>query len=145
MFREMKEEVCSRSYNRAEEMLKANDYGILSVNGDLGYPYGVPVGYVYRNEKIYILSPRDGHRIEAIRKNPQVCFTVVSSCNHLLQEDMEYESVIVFGSAYEISDMPETAASHEHLMSKYEGTQSFDRENSTMVKIHVDYISAKGK
>ncbi len=32
---------------KAEELLRSKDFGVLSVCGDDGYPYGVPINYVY--------------------------------------------------------------------------------------------------
>ena len=55
---------------KAEELLRSKDFGVLSVCGDDGYPYGVPINYVYDEGKIYFHSTSaESHKIDAIRKN----------------------------------------------------------------------------
>ena len=53
MFREMRRKRQVLSRERAEEVLRRNTNGVLAVQGDDGYPYAVPLSYVYHNGKIY--------------------------------------------------------------------------------------------
>lgn len=59
-------------------ILSSGTYGVLSVIGDNGYPYGVPVNYVYRDGHIYLHAALSGHKVDAMRKNDKVSFTIVA-------------------------------------------------------------------
>lgn len=51
---------------------------MLAVNGDDGYPFAIPVNYFYDQEqdKIYFHGAKSGHKVDALKKNDKVCFTV---------------------------------------------------------------------
>lgn len=40
--------------DRTEEILTKGDYGVLSTIGENGYPYGLPINYVYMDDCIYV-------------------------------------------------------------------------------------------
>ena len=52
--------------------------GVFAVNGDNGYPYAIPINYIYDADdgKIYFHGAKAGHKIDAIRTCDKVCFTV---------------------------------------------------------------------
>lgn len=60
-----------------EEILHKGYRGFLSVNGEEGYPYTVPVNFLYRENHIYFHSALKGHKIDAIGHSPKACFTVI--------------------------------------------------------------------
>ena len=69
-----------RELRRGKQLLSKEDTvavmdrctnGILACLGDEGYPYAVPLSYVYFNNKIYFHSAKTGHKIDAITKNPR--------------------------------------------------------------------------
>ena len=77
-----------------------NTSGVLSVYGEDGYPYGVPLSYVYADGKLYFHSAKDGHKIDAVRNNNKVSFTVIAQDNIVAEEYTTYfQSVIAFGTA----------------------------------------------
>lgn len=45
-------------------ILKENVYGVLSTISEDGWPYGVPVSYVYEDGKIYFHSATMGHKVD---------------------------------------------------------------------------------
>ena len=55
---------------------KTDRRGVLSVIGDDGYPYGVPINYVYdeKENALYFHGAKEGHKIDAIKKSGKVCF-----------------------------------------------------------------------
>lgn len=102
MFRNMRrlkqevgEEVCRK-------LLNTERRGVLSVIGDEGYPYAVPVDFYYdeAENRIYFHGAKAGHKIDAIRQCNKVCFTVWND-GELRDGDWAYyvTSVIVFGRA----------------------------------------------
>ena len=48
-------------------ILQAAQRGILSVMGENGYPYGLPINYTFLDGKIFFHCAREGHKLDAIR------------------------------------------------------------------------------
>lgn len=91
-------------------LLLSQDWGVLSVVGDDGMPYGVPVNYGFLDGKIYIhhTNAADGLLSTLLAQNANVCFTVVG--RHEVDEPIlstHYDSVIVFGTAAVVTDEAE--------------------------------------
>ena len=58
-----------------EKVLCETKRGVLAVIGDGGYPYCVPVDFVYEDGRIYIHGAAQGHKSDAIAACDKVCFT----------------------------------------------------------------------
>ena len=67
MFRKMRRFKQQLSKEECENILRAQKRGVLAVLGDEGYPYAVPLNFVYDNGCIYFHSAVAGHKLEAIR------------------------------------------------------------------------------
>lgn len=108
MFREMRRSAQYLSEAECEEILKNGTDGVLSVSGDDGYPYGVPLNYLWYNGKIYFHCAKKGHKIDAIMSDDKVSFCVVDK-HRVLPEiyATEFTSVIVFGRARILTDAAE--------------------------------------
>jgi nitroimidazol reductase NimA-like FMN-containing flavoprotein (pyridoxamine 5'-phosphate oxidase superfamily) len=61
-----------------------------------GWPYVVPVGYVYEGDSVYAQSP-EGLKLQAMRENPMVCFEVEQ-----IRSMSNWRSVIVHGRFEEL-------------------------------------------
>jgi len=85
-------------------------------------PYVVPVGYVYANGKVFFHTCDKGLKVEAIRRNPCVCFEV----DEALSDISMYKSVIIFGVAEIIDHKEEMIPYLEKLIGKYRVPQSFN-------------------
>lgn len=84
------------------QILKRNTHGILSLSGDDGYPYGVPLSYDLDEESESALfhCARTGHKLDAIARSSKACFTVVDADDVMPEELTTYfRSVICFGRA----------------------------------------------
>jgi nitroimidazol reductase NimA-like FMN-containing flavoprotein (pyridoxamine 5'-phosphate oxidase superfamily) len=100
MFRDMRRKQQLLSTEATEAVMKRCSNGVLACIGDEGYPYAVPLSYVYHSGKIYFHSAREGHKIDAIRENPKVCFAVIDEDTIVSEEYTSYfRSVIAFGKA----------------------------------------------
>ena len=55
MFREMRRKKQALSTEESLAILNRGISGVLAVTGDQGYPYAVPLSYVYDNNKIFFL------------------------------------------------------------------------------------------
>ncbi len=101
-FRQMRRSNQQISREECISLLKEEWRGVLSVSGDDGYPYGAPMDFYYDEAKgiIYLHGAGEGHKIDSIKKNPKVCFTV---WDEGYKEDGDWafyiNSVIVFGKA----------------------------------------------
>jgi hypothetical protein len=100
MFREMRRHKQLLSMGITEKIMAGGKNGVLGVLGDDGYPYVVPLSYVYINKKIYFHSSGNGHKIDAIKENPKVSFSVIDRDETVSAEYTSYfRSAIVFGNA----------------------------------------------
>lgn len=77
MFREMRRSRQQLTREEAEAVLSRGTSGVLSVLGDEGYPYGVPLSYVYHDGKLYFHWARSGHKLDAVRACHKASFCVV--------------------------------------------------------------------
>lgn len=118
MFRDMRKKERELPTEAAKELLQNQTYGILSVSGDDGYPYGVPVNYGFTDDKIYIHSTSaESHKLDGIRRNPKVCFTVVARHDLLLEKlSTDFASTIVFGTARILTEPAEKNAAIHKMM-----------------------------
>ena len=150
--REMRRSRQLLSQQDCERILKENTSGVLSVYGEDGYPYGVPLSYVYADGKLYFHSAKDGHKIDAVRNNNKVSFTVIAQDNIVAEEYTTYfQSVIAFGTARILEQDDEKRAAIERLAEKYmpdlkEGRlQEIEKEFHRLCMIEVTINSLTGK
>lgn len=112
MFRELLRKKQQLTEAECVEILKTETRGVLSVNGDDGYPYGMPMNHFYDEADgcIYFHCGKMGHRVDALKKNDRVSFCVY---DHGYRNEGEWafkvKSVIVFGKI-EMIDNPATVA-----------------------------------
>lgn len=112
MFRELARKNKQITDEECLEMLTKETRGILSVNGDDGYPYGMPMNHFYNAEDgcIYFHCGRKGHRVDALSKSDKVSFCV---CEQGYREEGDWaynvRSVIVFGRMQIVDDLTEVA------------------------------------
>lgn len=117
MFREMRRKDRELNYKESAEILKNNTYGILSTVSPDGYPYGVPLSYVYRNNAIYFHCAGEGHKLENLSASCKVSFCVVGQTSPLPEKfSTGYESVIAFGHASEVIAEEKNSALLELIM-----------------------------
>ena len=89
------------------EILKSETRGVLSVCGDDGYPYGMPMNHWYNEEdgKIYFHSGKLGHRTDALRRCGKVSFCTYNKGYRKEGEwALNVSSVIVFGKIDFVED-----------------------------------------
>ena len=155
MFREMRRQDRATSLEEAKEIVRTQNHGVLSVIGDEGYPYGVPVNYGYVEDKIYIHSTSESsHKIDAITANPKVCLTVIAKHDLIEQElTTAFRSAVVFGTARIITDMEEKQRAiyrmmmglapklAEHAKEHCKGTE----HTFSMIEITPEHITGKAR
>ncbi len=102
------------------QILKSAYRGFLSVNGDGGYPYSVPINFVFEAEKLYFHCAREGHKLDAVRACDKACFTVLDEPEKE-PGDWWYhvKSVICFGRVGIVADERERMDKLRSLAGKY--------------------------
>ena len=128
MFREMVRKKQQLPREEALELLKNAPRGILSVLGDNGYPYGVPIDHWYNEEdgKLYFHSGKEGHQIDAIRGCDKASFCV---CDEGYRKEGDWalniRSVIVFGRIRIVEDHAQALELTRKLSRKYTSDESY--------------------
>lgn len=108
MFRELVRQNKKLPMEDCVRVLESETRGVLSVQGDDGYPYGMPMNHFYNAEDgcIYFHCGKVGHRLDALRRCDKVSFCVYDQgyCN---EGEWAYnvKSVIAFGRIELIEDM----------------------------------------
>lgn len=120
MFREIRRKKQQLSEETTKEVLMRNSAGVLSLLGDDGFPYGVPVNYAYRNGKLYFHGAKEGHKVDAIRNYDKASFTVIDQDKIVPKEYTSYfRSVIAFGKVRIIEDREEKETLIKVIANKY--------------------------
>ena len=107
MFRPMRRIKQQLSDAEAQEILAKAKRGVLSVVGDDGWPYGIWLNPHFRREdgRIYFHGAKEGHKIDALRRDARVSFTVIDDG---VQDDggwaYTFRSVVVFGRIEFVED-----------------------------------------
>ena len=69
MFREIRRTKQLLSEKDCAEILNKCTSGVLALHGDNGYPYAVPLSFVYKGNCIYFHCALKGHKIDAIGRD----------------------------------------------------------------------------
>ena len=108
MFRELVRQNKKLPMADCVSVLESETRGVLSVQGDDGYPYGMPMNHFYNAEDgcIYFHCGKVGHRLDALRRCDKVSFCVYDQ-GYRNEGEWAYnvKSVIAFGRMELIEDM----------------------------------------
>ena len=128
MFRPMKRIKQQLSIDECIDILKNEPRGVLSLLGDDGYPYGLPIDHWYCEEdgKLYFHGGKTGHKIDAIKQYDKASFCV---CDQGFRKEGEWalniRSVIVFGQIAIIEDPARAIEITRRLSYKYTNDTAF--------------------
>ena len=153
MFREMRRSPQALSKEEITEVLIKETRGVLSVQGDDGYPYGVPINHYYDEEtgKLYFHGADFGHRVDAIKRDPKVSYCVYGQEYQKEGDWAKYvKSVIVFGKAELIEDQEEIIKWSRALCDKFPCTKEYieteiekDAKRTLCFAINIENINGK--
>ena len=108
MFRPMRRIKQQLTEEGVLEVLKNARRGVLSVIGDGGGAVGVYINPYYENGKIYFHGGKEGHKIDALHKDPRASFTAIDDG---VKDDggwaYTFKSVVVFGRVEFVDDQTE--------------------------------------
>ncbi len=152
-FRPMRRKKQTLSTQECEAVLRQQTSGVLALLGDGGYPYAVPLSYVYENGRIFFHCARTGHKLDAIRREEKASFCVIDQDEIVPEEFTTYfRSVIAFGRMRILEEEEEIRSAIEKLAAKYSPEESaesrkaaIEREYSVlcMLELTVEHMSGK--
>jgi len=151
-FREMRRKRQQLPEEENIKILKKATAGTLALHGDGGYPYAVPISYVYHEGKLYFHSALAGHKIDAIRSCDKASFCVIE------QDDVQpkkyttfFRSVIAFGRIHIIEDEQDKLEAARLLGNRYNPNddeslkKEFESGFTRMLMIRFDIEHLTGK
>ncbi len=123
-FREMRRKRQQLSSEESIGILERATSGTLALLGDGGYPYAVPISYVYNDGKLYFHSAMSGHKVDAIRACDKASFCVIDQDDVKPAEYTTYfRSVIAFGKIHIVEDETEKLGIARILGNRYNPNQ----------------------
>ena len=131
MFRELIRKNKKLPMEECIQILKAEKRGVLSVNGDDGYPYGMPMNHWYDEEagKLYFHCGNIGHRLDALKKDNKVSFCVYDKGYRLPDQwPLHIKSVIVFGTVTIVDDLEKIVDITTNLSYKFTQDDEYIRK-----------------
>lgn len=131
-----------------EKVLMACEDGFLATCGDDGQPLATPMNYVYENGRVFFHCATSGRKLDNIRQNSKVGFTVAKG----IEIDREmmttyYTSVMIEGTARIVEDPSEKKRVIELITRRLAapGEECGDKEGKRtfIVEILVERMSGK--
>lgn len=127
MFREMRRFKQLLSKEDTDAVLLRGTSGVLALSGDDGYPYAVPVSYVYDDNKIIFHSAGAGHKFDAMKNYSKASFCVVDEDTIVPEKFTTYfRSVIAFGNIRELTDDTEKRDAIVKVAKRYTPDPAFE-------------------
>ena len=122
MFRQMRRIKQELPLEEAKSLLIKNKRGVISLNGEEGYPYSIPINYFYDEEenKIYFHGAKTGYKVDCIKNNNKASFVTYGD-EELSDNGWSYylKSVVVFGKIEIVEDRELAAKKLRELAVKY--------------------------
>jgi len=151
MFRKMRRFKQQISEEECIRILKEKPRGVLSMIGDDGYPYGIPLDHWYSKSKLYFHGAKVGHKIDAITAFDKVSYCVMDEG---FRRDGEWalniKSVVVFGRIRVVEDEAKKREICTNLVRKFtddeeylqkELTNAFPRVNC--LELTIEHMTGK--
>lgn len=151
MWREMRRKGQQLTHKECEEVLAQGRRGVLAVLGDDGYPYALPLNYVYADGRLHFHGAVEGHKLDAITSCDRCSFCVLSdgqaSDEHWW---LIFRSVIAFGLIRLVDDPDAKRAALWELASKYFPTLEGEREHierslarTAVLELEIEHLTGK--
>ncbi|MEQ3346916.1 pyridoxamine 5'-phosphate oxidase family protein [Peptoniphilus senegalensis] len=153
MFRQMKRIKQELPLEEAKKLLMKNKRGVLSFNGEDGYPYSIPINYLYDAEenKLYFHGAKTGYKLDCIKNNNKSCFVTYGD-EELSDNGWSFflKSLIIFGKIEIIEDRELAAEKLSKLASRYypslqEVDDAMERsfDNVLVYSLNIEHMTCK--
>ena len=153
MFRTMRRFKQQISKEECIRILQEEKRGILSMHGEDGYPYGIPMNHWYNPEdgKLYFHGAKTGHKIDAIAKDNRVGYCVHDAGYRKEGEwSLNVNSVVVFGRIRLVTDESKAREIAANLCRKFTDDEAYLRrelENALprvqCLELTIDHMTGK--
>jgi nitroimidazol reductase NimA-like FMN-containing flavoprotein (pyridoxamine 5'-phosphate oxidase superfamily) len=136
-----------------EAVIDKCGFFVMATVGQDNEPYCVPLSMAREGEWLYFHCAHEGHKIDNIKANNKVCISCVGNVSVRPGEfSLNYESVIIFGTAEEITSNDEKIHALRiisqrwtpDVMAKFNEVIEKSLAATAVWKIHIDEISVKG-
>lgn len=135
-------------------VLRVGTSGVLALLGEDGYPYAIPLSYVYDEDRnrIYVHGANEGYKLDCIKHHDKVSFCVVNKDEPIINRfDTMFRSVIAFGKIRIIDDESEKRHALTLLGEKFsipdnpELNAYIERawNKVTVISLDIEYITGK--
>lgn len=128
MFRAMRRFRQQISQEDCIRILKQQPRGVLSMIGDDGYPYGIPLDHWYseKDNRLYFHCAKVGHKIDAITACDKVSYCVMDEGFRRAGEwALNINSVVVFGRMRTVEDDEKKREICVNLVRKFTDDEKF--------------------
>ena len=153
MFRKMRRNKQALAFKECEKILNKNTSGVLALSGDNGYPYAVPLSYVYSSGSIYFHCALEGHKIDAIKSCNKASFCIIDKDTIVPGEYTTYfRSVVAFGKIHILEDTEDKMEAIKKLAVKYSHLESTENtletinsrwERFCIARLSIEHLSGK--
>lgn len=152
-YRPMRRFAQSLSKEECESLLKTIKRGVLSVIGDGGAPYGVPLNFYFDEESysIFFHGAKVGHAVDSLRKDNRASFCIMDE-GVKLEGDWAFtvKSVILFGKIEFVEDLKKTEKACRAIAGRFDGGSDYiDKEiekalsRVQVLELHIEHITGK--
>lgn len=128
MFRKMRRIKQQITEDECIRILKENHRGVLSMIGDDGYPYGIPLNHYYSEDDgvLYFHCAKTGHKLDAIKTCDKVSFCVYDKGYRKEGEwALNINSVVIFGRMKLVTDEEKTREICINLARKFTDDEEY--------------------
>lgn len=121
----MRKESRQMSADWALEVLDRAPYITVSMTGEDGMPYAVPLSLARTDEQtFYFHCAMEGKKMDILLKNPRVCLSAVTKCKPTVGPKdgsftLEFKSAIAFGKAEVVEDEHEKIAAIRAICERF--------------------------
>lgn len=153
MFRETRRHKQALDQEVCRAILHRGSSGVLALSGDDGYPYALPISYLFDGEKLYFHCAKTGHKIDAIRRCEKASFCVIDQDKVVPERyTTHYRSVIAFGRIRILEQGPEFMKAIENLAAKYAPDNTMEQHHAEinsslgglcLLAMEIDHLSGK--
>ncbi len=154
MFRKMRRQAQELSREETLGILSCAGCGTLALSGDSGYPYAVPLSFVFDGDKtVYFHSALTGHKIDSVKRSSKASLCIIDRDETVPEEfTTYYRSVIAFGKVRIAADPEEKLRAIKLLAEKYSPEESKERTDAEIegawdrfcvVAMELEHISGK--
>ncbi len=130
------------------------EYGVAAISTGEEMPYCIPLSLVRVEDELYFHCALEGYKLDLLRKNPKVCISFVGS-NQAASDSFTtyFQSAVVMGTAYEVTQEQEKIAALRALCEKLTPANMEDFDNAIARSlartgvwgIHMEQVTGKEK